>query len=707
MKTFLQPWVRRLAERGLFPRSALARITAYLGALYVLLAITHVILGAGGRTSSLGGWLTALGLVVGLLLVILFVRWARRYLLWRLRNRLVVTYLFIGVIPVALLLLMAALAGYFFIGQFATFLATSDLRNELAQVKISNDELAAQIAGELNAGTPPQRIAEIVRKAEHIEGSAPRSVTFWLGGEAFQARSGSDANGAPSRLPNWLENELSAAPHEFSSFLVGEGKLRFFAARQLQVGPADKNEKLVVASSAPLTAAMLSRLAEKLGVITIYTSHHPAEGPATPSLRGHEAGTLLMSGGTLSPGSWWDGEVSLLTFLPARHWPAGNGVTLETLVRSRKSILYARLVATLGERATAPIAFFSAAAVMFTVIELLALWVAVRLTRSMTAAVAQLYSATQRVNRGDFSHRIAVRSDDQLAALENSFNSMTANIERLLAEEQEKQRIENELSIAQEVQNQLFPRQAIELETLDVYGVCRPARTVSGDYYDFLVLGRERLGIPLGDISGKGISAALLMATLHSAVRSLVMLPAQVAAGVPAMAVAGGAASSNSTAAEGPEISPARWLALLNRHLFHSTSPEKYATLFLGVYDGPSRRLFYSNGGHLPPLILAADGGVRRLDCGGMAIGLFDDMRYEEASVALAPGDLFVAYSDGITEPENDFGEFGEQRLIELIRQNSDLPLERVAEEVIAAVKDWIGAAEQPDDITLVLARAR
>ena len=691
MQIVPQSWMRRLAARGLVPRSALARITVYLAALYLLLAITRAILNAAGstrRAAGLSGWITGLGWVVAVLVFVMFIAWARRRLLWRLRNRLIITYVFIGVIPVALLLLMASLAGYLFVGQFATFIAASDLKAELAQLKISNDELGTQVAAELNSGVAPEKVAQILRSAE--QGEAGRSAHFWLGGKGFQAR-GTAGESDPGKLPAWVERELGRE-HEFHSFLVSEGKLRFFAARQSSA----KDQPLIVASSMPLTPAMLAHLAERIGAISIYGPHSAAGHSA------HRDLAPLVSGGTLPPGEWWDGEVALVTSLDAREWRSGRQAELETLVRSRKSLLYRRLVGTLGTGASAYMVALSLAAVAFGIIELVALWVGVRLTRSMTFAVAQLYSATQRVNRGDFSHRIAVRSNDQLAALEGSFNSMIASIERLLAEQQEKQRIENELSIAQEVQNQLFPRNSIEVKTLEVYGLCRPARTVSGDYFDFLPLGGNRLGLALGDISGKGISAALLMATLHSAVRSLMMLPAQSPA---AVEVAG--ARSAATLAEPEEGSPARWLALLNRHLYHSTAPEKYATLFVAVYDGDSRRLTYSNGGHLAPLVLSRDNGVRRLECGGMAIGLFDDMSYEESSIAMATGDIFVAYSDGITEPENEFGEFGEQRLLELIRENSDLPLERIAAEVTAAVSDWIGSAEQPDDITLVLARVR
>jgi phosphoserine phosphatase RsbU/P len=154
-------------------------------------------------------------------------------------------------------------------------------------------------------------------------------------------------------------------------------------------------------------------------------------------------------------------------------------------------------------------------------------------------------------------------------------------------------------------------------------------------------------------------------------------------------------------------MSPGGLLSLLNHQLYESTPSEKYATLFLGNYDGRSRRLTYSNGGHLPPILISQDGSIRRLDQGGTVVGLFDALSFDEASVILRPGDIFLAYSDGVTEPENDFGEFGEERLIELVRDRWSEPLSRITEAVTAAVDDWIGDKEQPDDITLVLARAR
>jgi len=155
------------------------------------------------------------------------------------------------------------------------------------------------------------------------------------------------------------------------------------------------------------------------------------------------------------------------------------------------------------------------------------------------------------------------------------------------------------------------------------------------------------------------------------------------------------------------EFSPALLVGLLNQQLYRSTPAEKYATLFLSNYDGNSRRLTYTNAGHLPPVLIGHDGSVRRLDCGGTVVGLFGDLSFEESTVELHQGDLFLAFSDGITEPENDFGEFGEERLIDLVRDHCHQPLPRITEIVTAAVDDWIGGREQPDDLTLVLARAR
>ena len=247
----------------------------------------------------------------------------------------------------------------------------------------------------------------------------------------------------------------------------------------------------------------------------------------------------------------------------------------------------------------------------------------------MTKSVAELYTATQHVNRGDLSHRIQVRTRDQMATLEESFNSMSASLAKLIAEQKEKQRLEGELAIAHEVQALLFPRQISELPTLEVHGVCRPARTVSGDYYDFIPLHYDRMVLAVGDISGKGISAALLMATVHAFVRAYSLEPELALAAVAAVASEPGRGATADVlvawTAIGIPISLRRCLmATLNYQLYRSTPPEKYATMFLGSYDAGSGALTYSNAGHLPPYVIARDGSVTQLDTSGTVVGLFD-----------------------------------------------------------------------------------
>jgi sigma-B regulation protein RsbU (phosphoserine phosphatase) len=399
-------------------------------------------------------------------------------------------------------------------------------------------------------------------------------------------------------------------------------------------------------------------------------------------------------------------------------WETGERDNVLIRVESRPSLLYNQLF---GASLSGIITSFLRIAIfvlclVFAIIELLALWMAIRLSRTITASVTDLYRATQHIDSGDLNYRIRVTRNDQLAELSRSFNTMTGSLQRLLVEQKEKERLQNELSIAQEVQANLFPLRAQGLERLELHGVCRPARSVSGDYYDFLVFHEEThngvssrketgVGIAIGDISGKGISAALLMATLHSAVRAYRFASEELI--FAESNLAGLTASREEYGRDCDELfqSPGRILSLLNRHLYRSTQPEKYATLFLAHYDAVSARLTYSNAGQLPPLVLGQNGSIRRLDQGGTVVGLMDGMHYDEDSFHLQPGDILVAYSDGVTEPENDFGEFGEERMMEVVSRYRDQPLHVISTQVMLALDAWIGAEEQPDDITLVLAR--
>jgi len=706
----------KLHQKGLWPRSRIAWAALYVLALDLLLFAVqwltrHV---SPSMSASLGGWVTFLSLLAIVLLAIAGFRWLRSQLLWRLRNRLIVTYVFIGVIPVFLLVMISLITLYLLAGQFASFVVTSDITTHLHSMEAANRAIAHHLAAHI-AGSGKLDAGVLGHARPHRPEWSRRQVCVW-----YRNQPKPDCVG-PEGAPGF----------DSPSFITGDFRdiVRDHGTLYLRTATVLAPESLRVILSEPLDKDFVEKIAGDLGLIAVYGSQSPATDPnaSSPAAAQPSASKPYLafgngkqreqtfSAGTIPPASsTLDREITFPIPLQVVDWATGERQRAGALaeVETRPSVLYARLFAALGDYAKGVEYILLSIAIVFAIIELLALFVGTKLTRSITSAVDQLYEATKHINRADFSHRIPVQSNDQLATLGNSFNSMTTSIEKLVQEQKEKQRLEGELAIAQEVQAQLYPKLITQLENLEVHGFCRPARTVSGDYYDFLGLNSDKLMLAVGDISGKGISAALLMATIHSAVRAYSIEDRSVLHDLKlretaAVGAAGGSGLILTSELRWTEASPAALLTLLNHQLYESTPEAKYATLFLGIYDGETRRLTYSNGGHLPPILISEDGSSQLLSCGGTVVGLFDNLSFPEATVQLRRGDVLVAYSDGVTEPENDYGEFGEERLIQLVRENRHLPLERITEIVTIAVDDWIGDNEQPDDVTLVLARAK
>jgi len=701
----------RLSEAGLLPTSKVALIAWYLLGLDVLLFVLQKVFSLLHLSygDSLGGWVSFLSFLVIVLFLILASRWVKAKALWRLRNRLIVTYVFIGVIPVVMLVALALGSFYLFAGQFATFIVTTGLNSELSSLSAANSTIARHLSAQIQRD-PAAWTAALESLHQADKHWANRQVCVWVN-QKMVLNSAPTGTAAPV-LPPYLKSPFRGVVRDHDKLFL----------RVLETAPGNQGN-LTVISSEPVEH-LLDSLAANLGEITLYEglSLHKVDRSDPGPVRGTQVlapdnkkvvldtskAKLTFSSGTIPPPTrTLDRDVLFVTSVSVTDWDTSETASpIAVTVQTRISKLYERLFAAQGDFAPAVEFFLLFAVIVFAIIELVAIWIGTQLTRTVTGAVAQLYDGTTHINRGDFSHRIDVKSSDQVATLANSFNSMTASLEKLIEEQKQKQRMENELTIAKEVQAQLFPQESIQLASLEVHGFFRPARTVSGDYYDFLALDSDRLILALGDISGKGISAALLMATIHSAVRAY-SLQAPVLREPAAVGATLGSGVSRPSCVNGVDISPGALLSLLNHKLYESTPPEKYATLFLGIYNGAERKLTYSNGGHLPPIIMSENGSIRRLECGGTVVGLFDQRSYEEDSVELRRGEIFLAYTEGVTEPENDFGEFGEQRLIDLLRENRGLPLPRISEIVTAAVDNWIGAAEQPDDVTLVLARPR
>jgi sigma-B regulation protein RsbU (phosphoserine phosphatase) len=358
------------------------------------------------------------------------------------------------------------------------------------------------------------------------------------------------------------------------------------------------------------------------------------------------------------------------------------------VVRARLSSILAAILTQGGDMSGGALLItFYVLTVAFLIVGIAGLAIGISMSRSITGAVHTLYAGTQRVMRGDFSQLIPVSGRDQLAELSTSFNSMTQNLERLLVVAKEKERMETEIEIARGVQDQLYPKAPPVFEGLEVLGKCDPARMVSGDYYDYQLVD-GKLAIAIGDVAGKGISAALLMATIQAAMRMELRASADLTA------------SRN-----GLRFSTARMVSELNQQLYATTSPEKYATFFFAIYDQATGVITYTNAGHLQP-VLIRDGAPTRLDVNGTVVGAFPFSKYEESKLTLQSGDLLVCYTDGISEPENEYGEmFGEERLIELVAKNAARDDARIIESVMEAVRQWTGVPELSDDMTLLLAR--
>jgi sigma-B regulation protein RsbU (phosphoserine phosphatase) len=464
------------------------------------------------------------------------------------------------------------------------------------------------------------------------------------------------------RYPN--DSELSHPPPEWatlqrSSGLVIKDRKLFVWAHVISGG----NEVTLVA---PLTSEVLAGFVPGLGDVNFRP---------------------LMGGGRKShvppPVNAFDFRVAGLYPVMAPHWESPKKeerlyLWVDTRLSSVMGIVFGQKLEW-GEAVLDGLIGFAA---LFFIVELASLVAGVQLSRSITGAVHELYEGTQHVKEGDFAYRVPVKGSDQLAELTSSFNTMTENLSRLIVVAKEKERLESELEIAREVQSNLFPKNAPSGKHMELRGLCQPARVVSGDYYDFMTL-PHTLGFAIGDVAGKGISAALLMASIQSTMRTQL----------------------SSVNGDGPAFSAAKLVGTLNRQLYATTSAEKYATFFFALFNEETSTLTYTNAGHLPPFLLRG-ANVELLDPTGTIVGAFANAKYEERTVQMEPGDLLVAYTDGIVEPENEYDEmFGEERLQELLVKFERADSDEMIARTLEAVKQWTHSPEQQDDMTMIIAR--
>jgi len=600
-----------------------------------------------GLASGYQTMIAIAALLMGVVTVVKLGRMALRNAIWRLRNRLIVAYLFIAVVPIVLILALMLGTSYAIVGQVAVYLVERQLDNRMRTLSFPAEALTRAPARD------PQ--TALTRSLPALRRSFPEFEMLVTGEQQF-------------RYP---ENSTLTPPPEPWKNATGLITKRDATGEHLYAWAHSEDKGNEVTILAPITHDLLVNLVPGIGDVNFikYTTRS-TRSPVPP------------------PVNALDYAVSFLypMFVPSWENPQAPPKRLFFVVDTRYSAVLGIVFGQKADWSDLAISTLIALLVVFFLVEIVSLWAGVTLTRTITGAVHELYEGTRHVREGDFNYRIPVKGADQLGELSSSFNTMTENLGRLIVVAKEKERLESELAIAREVQNQLFPKDVPFTKSLELKGVCNPARMVSGDYYDFMSLPGGDLAFAIGDVAGKGISAALLMATIQSTMRTQL-------------------SSLNCSNGGAHPLSAANMVSTLNRQLYATTSPEKYATFYFALYDEKNHALTYTNAGHLAPMLLSG-GDIQMLDSTGTVVGAFPIAVYEEQTVTLERGDVLLAYTDGIVEPENVYGEmFGEDRLKDLLVKYSKADSAELIARTMEAVVQWTGAGELQDDMTMVVVR--
>src|SRR6202167_5941 len=472
---------------------------------FLVLLVLAAVLAYAAPTSLVDLLTTFAAWAAGFVVAIRLARTGVKKLLWRLRNRLIVGYVFIAMVPIVLILALVLVSTYGLTGQVAIYLVNSELDRRTGILKGSVAPIIE---------TPPGHWAEALLRTQSF------TQRFFPATEILVR------DGGEHRYP--AASTITAPPvgwKDANGIIVKDSQLYSWA--HLRSGGTE------VAIMAPLSQDFLSSLLPGFGQVNF--QDYSESGGGLRSVRAGDA-PAARAGRIPPKHNFLDMQVTGGSPVPVMFWnsPDRKNGTVVLLVHTRISAVLSTLFGNsiiLGDMAYGQVIWgaFLVTVSLFLIVELVSLVIGVSISRTITSAVHELYVGTRRIKEGDFSHRIPVRGNDQLAELGSSFNTMTENLARLIVVAKEKERMESELAMSREVQSQLFPKDVPGLKTLTLTGVCHPARVVSGDYYDFMRV-ESSVAFAIGDVAGKGISAALLMASIQSTMRM------QLTAGLPGVA---------------------------------------------------------------------------------------------------------------------------------------------------------------------------
>jgi sigma-B regulation protein RsbU (phosphoserine phosphatase) len=636
-----------------------------------------------------------------------FAMWAKRRLLWRVRRKLILSYVFVGVVPALLVITFFLLAGMILLFNVSSYLVQSRVRSltdqarflaQTAQLEVQRSATAANVGEALDrrqsstetrypylslAVVPVSGLTCQVEpaRAARIPRTLPAALPIAAGPWSHLD--------VPATLPRWIPCDGFAGIIAFDvpPGAAGDGGTRL-VMRAVAV-PEVTNPAWAVVLDMPLSMAIEQRILDETGIrmgeITAELDegrkpslgrpfeHRPLDPQDTPVL-------------SLSAQRW-------VAFLDFADWNTGKPESASVAIQINVWEIYNRISvvsqANVGNMTFGQLLLLVLAVIgtLFLIIQFVALVIGFVLARQITGAVHDLFTGTQHVRAGDFGHQIPVRARDQLGELAESFNLMTGEVTTLLGEMAEKGRMEQEMFAAREIQQKLLPAGPLRVTGLAMSAFCEPAREVAGDYYDFLPITDTMTGVLIADVAGKGLAAGLYMAQLKVIVQSLARLHHE----------------------------PKEFLSAVNKVVSANLDGKSFITMLYGVIDVERREMTFARAGHCPLIHVPADQPpgrrkARMLIPDGLVVGLqiddgalFDSL-LKEQTISLAPGDLVVWFTDGISETMNEaFDCFGEERLAQVVEQYAHLPFDQLRSYILAELRAFASGADQHDDMTMIL----
>ena len=568
---------------------------------------------------------------------------AFRALFYRVRAKLMMAYILTALVPLVLGVLFTFVSWMILFLAFSTRLVTNEFeRREATLAAVATTALS--VAGSGTASKADLDAAFATALTQH----ASPAWTVVKDGVVLASR-----GKAPRAFPAWIEGD------RFSG-LVRDGENKMLRA------VARRGTSFAIVEI-PYDPSLFASLENESGiVVNLASSSSPRSARPTVRVSRQTSGSNAFVA-THDQFDWETGARSSV-LIPFSVNPPRLYDSLTPGKERISQILFIALVAV---------------AVLFAFVYLLALAFGTALVRSITGAVHALSIGTMKLQRGDFSHRIIERSKDQLGDLAQSFNSMSQGIEDLLEQQGEKERMEEDLRVARNIQMSLLPQEYVEIEGLKIAAVCLPANEMGGDYYDLLPLSNHRLGVLIADVSGKGTSAALYMAELKGLILSL---------------------SRN-------HDSPRALLSELNEILAPNLDRRSFVTMTYAIIDSQKRTLRVSRAGHNPLIHFdGRTGQTRLISPPGLALGFDSGETFrnviQEVELPLVHGDTFLFFTDGISEAMNGASElFGESRLADILKHACELSSDDLKERILHEVRAFAAGESPHDDMTLVIVK--